>query len=291
MMVKALITEQLDSNGALKTLQMKPGQEEHMVVAFAHEYDEPKDGPFHFLHPDDERRYKKGFADCRARVLSKDNFWKSGDVFHVKSLRWSGIPTQAQFLSYYALSLPQFAVPRRLSIFDPQRRNQYRRTVKRDDDRHRYVIYLECESSIGRFDFELDCDFVIDEVGFGASEYKDPQTNEYGRRDDEWRHFVGDKQVEEIRNFFAEAVPVRKSNPWISGSFYLVALLIIMAFLLVVGRVVSVVVIPFVIIGGVVAVAIVGALQLRNDSRLSQKNFIELMALSFRQLPFIGSKK
>jgi hypothetical protein len=50
-MVKALITEQLDSNGALKTLQMKPGQQEHMVVAFAHEYDEPKRGPSIFCIP------------------------------------------------------------------------------------------------------------------------------------------------------------------------------------------------------------------------------------------------
>src|SRR5262249_3490249 len=36
---------------------------------FAHPYEKPKDDPFHFLHPEDERRYQKGFADCRARFF------------------------------------------------------------------------------------------------------------------------------------------------------------------------------------------------------------------------------
>src|SRR5690242_16380021 len=79
MMLKALITEQLDSDGTLKTLKMRPGLDQHIVVAFAHEYAEPKDGPFHFLEPDDERRFREGFAQCRARHLSNRNFSKVGD--------------------------------------------------------------------------------------------------------------------------------------------------------------------------------------------------------------------
>ena len=81
-----------------------------------------------------------------------------------------------------------------------------------------------------------------------------------------------------------------RHNPWVSGSFYLVALLSLLALLLAVAQVVSILLFPLVVIGGLVAVAIVGALQLRNDAKLSQKGFLELMALSFRQLPFIGRK-
>jgi hypothetical protein len=38
------------------------------------------------------------------------------------------------------------------------------------------------------------------------------------------------------------------------------------------------------------AVSIVGAFQLRQDERLSEENFLKLMALSFKYLPWIRSK-
>lgn len=291
MMLKALITEQLDANGTLKTLRLHPGSDQHIVVAFAHEYAEPMEGPFHFLEPEDERRFRESFAQCRARLLSLKNFSKNRDVFQVKSLRWSGIPTERNYLSYYALSLPEFAIPRRISITDPHRsHHEYTRTVRRNDDQKRYVIYLECSSRVGRFDFELNCDFVIDRDGFSASEYQDSHTSEYGRGQDEWRIWIEREEAEKIQGFFAEAVKM-KSNPWVSGSFYLVAFLSVITLLLVAGQIVNVVVLPVVLIGGLIAIGVIGALQLRNDSKLSQKSFLSLMALSYRQLPFIGAKK
>ncbi len=65
----------------------------------------------------------------------------------------------------------------------------------------------------------------------------------------------------------------------------------ILARLLVAGKIINVIVLPLVIIGGLVAIGVIGALQLRNDSKLGEKNFLELMELSYRQLPFIGAKK
>jgi hypothetical protein len=47
MMLKALIVEQLEADGTLRSLQMKPALETDLVVAFADEYDEPREGPFH----------------------------------------------------------------------------------------------------------------------------------------------------------------------------------------------------------------------------------------------------
>ena len=46
-------------------------------------------------------------------------------------------------------------------------------------------------------------------------------------------------------------------------------------------------VLPIVIIGGLLAIAVVGALQLRQDERLSQRNFLKLMIETFKRLPLL----
>jgi len=79
-------------------------------------------------------------------------------------------------------------------------------------------------------------------------------------------------------------------NPWISGSFYLAGAVIIGTLLLVIAKNVNVVVLPIVIIGTLLLISIVGAFQLRQDSSLSQKNFLSLMLMTFRQIPFIRPK-
>jgi len=78
-------------------------------------------------------------------------------------------------------------------------------------------------------------------------------------------------------------------NPWISGSFYLAVAIIIGTLILVIAKNVSVIALPIVIIGTLLLVAVVGAFQLRQDSSLSQKNFLSLMLMTFRQIPFIRS--
>lgn len=292
MVLKALISEQLDADGTLKTLKMQAGINQHIVVAFSHEYDEPKDGPFHFLDSEDEAKYREGFAQGRARLLSKRNFSKTGHLFQLRSLRWSGIPTESYSLSYYALSLPEFAIPERISIFDPNHpKHEYTRTVRRDDHRHRYEIYIECSSSGGRFDFELSCDFIVDADQFPHSEYSDSNTNEYGgQREALWRGLVETGQAEKVQKFLSEKTH-KNNNPWISGSFYLVAFLCVTALLLVAAHVLNFMVFPLVIIGGIVVIGVIGAFQLRNDEKVGEKNFLQLMALSYRQIPFIGAKR
>jgi len=80
-------------------------------------------------------------------------------------------------------------------------------------------------------------------------------------------------------------------NPWLSGSFYLVAMVSLIVLLLVVARQLSALTFPLVLIGGLLGVSILGALQLRNDSKLSQKSFLQLMLLTFQQLPFVGKSQ
>ncbi|WP_069159952.1 hypothetical protein [Nocardia altamirensis] len=77
---------------------------------------------------------------------------------------------------------------------------------------------------------------------------------------------------------------VRRS-PWVSGSFYLVVVVTVLAVLLVVTRVAPPWAIFPVLVGGVLLLAVVGGFQLRQDDRLSEKNFLALMALALGKLP------
>lgn len=80
-------------------------------------------------------------------------------------------------------------------------------------------------------------------------------------------------------------------NPWISGSFYLAAVVIIITLFLVSARTVHILALPVIIVAAILAVSIIGAYQLRQDRSLSEENFLRLMLLVFRQLPFLRSKK
>ena len=78
-----------------------------------------------------------------------------------------------------------------------------------------------------------------------------------------------------------------KTNPWRSGSFYLVTLVIILALLAVIGTYVSWYALPIVIVGALLAIAIVGALQLRQDKGLSEANFLDLMIETYKRMPLL----
>jgi len=90
------------------------------------------------------------------------------------------------------------------------------------------------------------------------------------------------RRVEEQRQ--AEENP---KSPWATGSFYLAALLVVGILFLIIARTVSPLVLPIVLIASMLGVSIIGALQLRNDTRLSEKNFLELMGLALKSLPLL----
>ena len=76
-------------------------------------------------------------------------------------------------------------------------------------------------------------------------------------------------------------------SPWISGSFYLVALLLIVAMLGVVADVAPIWVLPGVVVGGLLGLSMIGALQLRHDGHLDEQGFLRLMWLTLHQLPLV----
>jgi hypothetical protein len=82
----------------------------------------------------------------------------------------------------------------------------------------------------------------------------------------------------------------RRQSPWISGSFYLALFIIIIAAIVVIAKLLPFYTLPVIIVGTMLLFSVIGAFQLRNDEKLSQKNFLELMLLAFKNIPFLVKK-
>ena len=76
-------------------------------------------------------------------------------------------------------------------------------------------------------------------------------------------------------------------SPWHSGSFYLAVFLLILLTIACIGHMLAWFIMPIVLIGAILALLIVGVLQLRQDEKLSQENFIKLMGLSLKYIPWL----
>jgi len=79
----------------------------------------------------------------------------------------------------------------------------------------------------------------------------------------------------------------KTNNPWLAGSFYLVATIVIISVIGTAVYFLSWYAAPFVIIGAVLFISIIGAFQLRNDEKLSEKGFLALMVETFKRLPLL----
>lgn len=203
--VKALIVEQLDLDGTLRTFKMEPGYGRRLVVAFADEYDEPRSGPFHFLDQRYSQEYVQGFATAQIRRVAKRRFYMQNDFYHFNT-SWAGIPTMRNHLTYYALSLPSHAIPQDIRIIDPHSGGQYRKNVSRDDLRNRFIIYLECRSSKGIFDFILETEFRIKPTEFPNAEYYDAFCSPYGHQIDSYQWHLEPNERTLVQQFFTGGI-------------------------------------------------------------------------------------
>ncbi|OIN50322.1 hypothetical protein [Pseudomonas costantinii] len=198
--VAAVIVEQLDSNGTLRTFRMQAKYPQPLIVAFAGEYDESRSGPFHFLDNGHEREFQKAFAKCDSRRLSHSKFSNKNGTYHFVS-SWAGIPTKEYRLSYYALCLPEHAIPSKVVFCDPRNNREYKKSIVRDDHRQRFILYLECRSSFGTFDFSLEVDFLISSEKFAVAEFKDDTTTPCGVHVDVYENSIPWEQRLEVKNF------------------------------------------------------------------------------------------
>jgi internalin A len=91
------------------------------------------------------------------------------------------------------------------------------------------------------------------------------------------------------------ASPVQANNPWMSGSFYVMAFVVVVAALI--GCVVvlsrenvsaaAMTLVPVIVIAALLAVGVIGAVQLRNDDRLSEKSFLQLIVESYKRMSML----
>lgn len=207
MEVIALIIEQLDADGTLRSFQMAPSHNQKLIVAFADEYEETRSGPFHFVDPSFARDFDRGFAAAQTRRVGKKRFFSNNSLIHFETF-YQGIPTKRQHLTYYALSLPEFAIPESIRVIDPHSDHEYRKNITRDDDHRRFIVYLECRSSRGLFDFVLSTDFRIDQDHFSDFNYHDAKTDAYGRQIDEYKYHLDNQQSKLVQQFFADRITI-----------------------------------------------------------------------------------
>jgi hypothetical protein len=84
--------------------------------------------------------------------------------------------------------------------------------------------------------------------------------------------------------------PPARRGPWLSGSFYLVAMLVIGALVVIAARLVHPAALPVVILGAVFAVSVVGIFQLVQDGALSERTFANLLLHVLRSFAWVTEK-
>jgi hypothetical protein len=82
-----------------------------------------------------------------------------------------------------------------------------------------------------------------------------------------------------------------EKNPWKTGSFYLVSAIVIIITLAVISINLPWYAVGIVLIGGILTLSVIAALQLRTDESLSEENFLKLMIETFKRLPLLKSEK
>ncbi|MGW6700027.1 hypothetical protein [Nocardia sp. NPDC055049] len=131
------------------------------------------------------------------------------------------------------------------------------------------VVLIQCEA---RVTYDQSRIKSIDVRGVNANEVRDVT-----------RSLVDDLEVHR-----REQDALR--SPWFSGLFYLAVLCVVIVLLLAAGRVLPIWSLPVVVAAAAILVSVVGALQMRQDDRLSERGFLALMGDVFRSLPTLLSR-
>lgn len=99
------------------------------------------------------------------------------------------------------------------------------------------------------------------------------------------------EELDDSEERLKTAVAKELRSPWASGLFYLVAALLVLAALAAITNVISPWLLPLIVIGGVIFLSVIGLLQLRQDDRLSEKGFGELMRVAIGSLPLLLKRR
>lgn len=86
----------------------------------------------------------------------------------------------------------------------------------------------------------------------------------------------------------SKTVDAARPNPWVSGSFYLFAMVVLLGCLTATAKILNSWILPLIFLGVLLLVITVGVLQLRNDDKIQDKTFLTLMKLVFQKMPLLG---
>ena len=116
------------------------------------------------------------------------------------------------------------------------------------------------------------------------------------------RQYFKQIEIESMNNHFSPTntnlMKITKQTPspspkiksaWANGSFYLFLFVVVIAGIRYLAGTLTLLNLVAIVIAGIVFIPLVGALQLRQDDRLSDQNFMELVKLAIAQLPLIGN--
>jgi hypothetical protein len=94
------------------------------------------------------------------------------------------------------------------------------------------------------------------------------------------------REVADVVRVF-EQQRLANQGPWRAGMFYLTCLAVICAVFLVVAQVASVWILPVIAAASIISVVVLGALQLRQDNRLSEAGLVSLVSAALRSARFL----
>lgn len=80
---------------------------------------------------------------------------------------------------------------------------------------------------------------------------------------------------------------INNTTAWMSGSFYVFSTILIITVLAVISSILPWYSVGIIFVSGLLAITIIGALQLRNDKNLSEENFIQLIKETLKHLPVV----
>lgn len=202
--IHALIIEQLNWDGSLKSFAFQAQSSlGPMWVSFPDAFEETS-GPFNFLDNDYSNLFESKMTNCRNARLTEKRFYNQNGNFYFLTT-WNEIPTKKQQLTYYSLYLPEYAVPTEIKIFDTySQHREFNKVVYRDDKKFKYIIYLECRSNFGLFNFKLKATFHKDDVNFLQTKFMDEKTIDFYERpmDEHWHYLLAESDAKKVEDFF-----------------------------------------------------------------------------------------
>lgn len=208
MNIKAIIHERIDWDGTGIAFEFRANANiGPLWVAFPDEYEDIRFGPFHFLNEEYKELFCSRQIDCRSRKFSKKNFRIDDDGKGHFKTRWENLPIgsrESWELTYYALYLPENAIPTKIRIVDLKNPcRDYPKSVFCDKEHRRFVVYVVCQSQSPFFSFEAEIEFCdAPKPKFDTSSYSDPTTVPFSDSLDVWKYSLEESVSSQMEKIF-----------------------------------------------------------------------------------------